>query len=86
MEQLKVGERVTLRHPAFTRLNGLRGVVILPQGDHYRIVLVTGEKITLHRQYLISEHYRNDAMVSLQYLYESTGFLPDNTTVKAIKA
>lgn len=85
MERLEVGEKVKIRHPAYTRLNGLVGTVILPQGEHYRIVLVTGERVTLHRKYLISEHYTGDAVVSLQYLYETTGFLPKNTIVEPIE-
>jgi hypothetical protein len=84
MDKLKIGEKVTLRHPAFTRLNGLKGTVIMFQGDHYSVALVTGERVSLHRNHLISEHFTGDAMVSLQYLYETTGFLPENTTVKAI--
>jgi hypothetical protein len=85
MDKLKVGEKVTLRHPALTRLNGLRGVVTLPQGDHYRVSLVTGERVTLHRQYLISEHYNNDAKITVQELEYATGWYPKvDTRIKAI--
>jgi hypothetical protein len=85
MERLNIGEKVTLRHPVFTRLNGLKGTVIMFQGDHYSVALVTGERVSLHRQYLISEHYNNDAPVTLQCFYEQTGFFPEEDTIsKAI--
>jgi hypothetical protein len=76
MERLSIGEKVTLRHPAFTRLNGLKGTVIMFQGDHYSVALVTGERVSLHRKHLISENYNNDAPITVQELEYATGWYP----------
>lgn len=82
---LKIGDKVIIRHP-LERLNGLTGVVLMRKNNLYSIELHTGERADLSRCYLVSKQYHEtvNAVVSLQYLYETTGFMPEHTEVKPI--